>query len=99
MRERGIVIDDQRAKGLDEYLGTQHFGVLITVCDRAERECPIFPGVSTRLHWSFADPAAVAGTEEQRLAALRESRDAIETRVREWLWVRALSDAPPPLAP
>ena len=73
MRERGIEIDGQRAKGLHEYLGKQHFGILITVCDRAERECPVFPGVSTRLSWSFADPAAVAGSDEERLAAFREA--------------------------
>ena len=89
MKERGIEISGQRAKGLHEYLGKQHFGILITVCECAERECPVFPGVSTRLHWSFADPAAVAGSEQERLAAFREARDAIETRVREWLRERA----------
>jgi arsenate reductase len=94
MKERGIDISGQRSKGLHEYLGRQHFGVLITVCDRAEKECPIFPGVGTRLHWSFPDPAAVHGSEEERLAAFREVRDAIELRLREWLAQRAEHLAP-----
>jgi arsenate reductase (thioredoxin) len=89
MKERGIEISGQRAKGLHEHLGKQHFGILITVCERAERECPVFPGVSTRLSWCFADPAAVGGSEQERLAAFREARDAIETRVREWVRERA----------
>ena len=89
MQERGIDITSQRSKGLAEYLGRQHFGVLVTVCDRAEQECPIFPGVATRLHWSFADPAAAQGNEEQRLVRFREVRDQIEARVREWLRERS----------
>ncbi len=89
MQECGIDITSQRSKGLAEYLGRQHFGVLVTVCDRAEQECPVFPGVATRLHWSFADPAAAQGNEEQRLARFREVRDQIEGRVREWLRERS----------
>jgi arsenate reductase (thioredoxin) len=85
MRERGIDISGQRSKGLDEFLGKVNFGVIITLCDQAERECPIFPGISTRLHWPFEDPAAADGEEEERLAKFRETRDAIERRIREWL--------------
>ncbi len=94
MKERGIDISGQRSKGLHEYLGRQHFGVLITVCDRAEKECPIFPGVGTRLHWSLPDPSAVQGTEEERLAAFRDVRDAVEQRLCEWLAQRARQPAP-----
>ena len=85
MKERGIDISGQRSKGLDEFLGKINFGVIITLCDQAERECPIFPGISTRLHWPFEDPAALEGTEEERLAKFREVRDAIEMRIQEWL--------------
>jgi arsenate reductase len=94
MAERGIDISAQRSKGLAEYLGHVHFGLLITVCDRAERECPVFPGVATRLHWSFADPAATVGSEEERLAAFREVRDAIHVQVREWLGERSPQEQP-----
>ena len=85
MAERGIDIGAQHSKPLHEYLGRVHFGYLITVCDSAERECPIFPGMGTRLHWSFPDPAAAEGTEEERLEAFRQVRAAIETRIRSWL--------------
>jgi arsenate reductase len=85
MDERGIDISGQRAKGLDEFLGKVHFGYLITVCDRANQGCPTFPGMGTRLHWPFADPAAAEGDREDRLAAFRQTRDEIEARIREWL--------------
>jgi arsenate reductase len=85
MAERGMDISSQRSKPLTDFLGQVHFGYLVTVCDRAERECPIFPGMGQRLHWSFPDPAAAEGTEEERLEVFREVRDAIEARLRSWL--------------
>lgn len=85
MKERGVDLDGHRAKGLTEYLGKVHFGFLITVCDRAERECPTFPGMGAREFWPFDDPAAVDGSEQQRLERFREVRDAIDVRVQEWL--------------
>jgi arsenate reductase len=85
MEERGFDLSGQYAKGLKEFLGKVHFGYLITVCDRAERECPTFPGMGIREFWPFEDPAAFEGTEDERLAKFREVRDAIEGRVREWI--------------
>src|SRR6266567_4736751 len=49
----------------------------------AER-CPIFPGVTRRLHWSFPDPAALTGTREERLAGTRKIRDQIRARIEMW---------------
>lgn len=85
MEEIGIDMSGQYSKGLDQFLGKEHFGYLITVCDRAEQECPIFPGVSVRLHWPFEDPVAFKGSEEEKLNKFREVRDQIEARVRLWL--------------
>lgn len=51
------------------------------------------PGVSTRLHWAFADPAVTEGDEEERLEKSREVRDAIELQVREWLRERTRTPA------
>jgi arsenate reductase (thioredoxin) len=85
MAEIGIDIGGQRSKSLFDYLGQVHFGYLITVCSRAEQECPVFPGVSVRLHWPCDDPAAVTGSEEERLDAFRRSRDQIAARLRRWL--------------
>ncbi len=87
MHERGVDISaaaGHRSKSLDEYRD-QPFDYVITVCDAAAEACPLFPGPARRIHWSFADPAAVAGSEEERLVAFREARDAIEARLREWV--------------
>ena len=99
MAERGFDLAGHRAKGLDEYLGRIHFGVLVTVCNRAKETCPIFPGGGTRLHWPFDDPAAATGGEQERLAKFREVRDAIELRIREWLRERSPQQQPAPQTP
>jgi arsenate reductase len=85
MEEIGFDVSQHTSKDLKQYLGKTHFGYLITVCDRAEQNCPIFPGMGTRLHWSFEDPAAFEGTLEEKLAKFREIRDQIDERVRSWL--------------
>src|SRR5215208_1883633 len=84
MDERGIDIRAQRSKHLNEYLA-QPFDYVITVCDNAAETCPLFPGPARRIHWSFPDPAAVDGTEAERLASFRQVRDAIETQLKAWL--------------
>lgn len=81
----GIDWSAAKSKGLGEFLGKVHFGYVITVCSRAEEKCPIFPGVSQRLHWPVDDPAAVMGTEEEKLAAFIRVRDEIENKVKDWL--------------
>ena len=85
MQERGFDLAGQSAKGLDEFLGKVHFGYMVTVCDRAHEECPIFPGAGTRILWPFEDPAQANGTEEERLEAFRRVSDAIDERIRHWL--------------
>ena len=71
---------------MTEYLGRVNFGYLITVCDHAEKNCPTtFLGVSQREHWSFEDPAAFHGTEEETLAKFREVRDQIEAKIKGWV--------------
>jgi arsenate reductase len=83
MAEVGIDISGQRSKGVSEYLGHVHFGYIITVCDRAEADCPTFPGVSRRLHWPLDDPAAADGTGEERLAVFRRVRDELTALIEE----------------
>jgi arsenate reductase (thioredoxin) len=84
LNEVGIDWSNARAKPLVEFLGKDHFGYLITVCSRAEERCPIFPGMGQRLHWPFDDPAAVEGSEEEKLAAFRDVRDQIEIKIHSW---------------
>jgi arsenate reductase len=86
MKEAGIDISGHTSKGIETYLGKTLFQTLITVCDDADRNCPtVWPGVNTRLHWSFEDPAKFEGSEAEKLAKFREVRDLIETRIKEWL--------------
>jgi len=81
----GIDTSQHRSKSLREYLGRVNFGYLITVCSDAEQNCPIFPGVSVRLHWPFEDPAKFEGTHEEKLAKFREVRDQISVHLKAWL--------------
>lgn len=81
MREVGIDISGHRSKSVDEFLG-QEFEYVITVCDNANEQCPIFPGKAERIHWSFEDPAAVEGDTATRLRAFRTVRDEIRERLK-----------------
>jgi arsenate reductase (thioredoxin) len=83
MREIGIDISGHRSKSVDEFAG-QEFDYVITVCDNARQRCPVFPGKTERIHWSFDDPAAAVGDPEAQLALFRRVRDEIESRFREF---------------
>ena len=93
MAERGIDITTQRAKGLHEFMGKAQFEFLITVCDRAEKACPMFPGVGAREYWPIDDPARAGGSDDERLEAFRTTRDLIEARVRRFLVERRYKPA------
>ena len=83
MQERGLDISSHRSKHLNEYID-RPFDYVFTVCDNAAESCPVFPGLARRIHWSFPDPAAIKGTEEERLQSFRQIRDAIEAQFRKW---------------
>jgi arsenate reductase len=84
MAERGVDISGQRSKGLDEFMGKVRFDFLITVCDRNEKACPMFPGVGTREYWPVDDPSPQAGGDDG-LDSFRAARDYLEQRVRRFL--------------
>ena len=73
-----------RSKSVNEFLG-QQFDYVITVCDDARQACPVFPGVHESLHWGYEDPAAVEGTEEERLAAFRLTLTMMATRIQTFI--------------
>ncbi len=85
MKERGIDISNQTSKNLDQYLGHVHFGITITVCNKAEKICPSYPSMGTKLFWPFPDPAAFEGSDEEKLIMFRKVRDSIEEKIIEWL--------------
>jgi arsenate reductase len=84
MGEVGIDLGDQRPKSIERYLA-ERFDYVITVCDDAAEECPIFPGPARRIHWSFPDPAKTEGDEAARLAAFRRIRDGLRERLEGFL--------------
>lgn len=81
MREIGIDISSHRSKHVDEF-ENQSFDCVLTVCDNARETCPIYPGQTNRIHRNFEDPAAVEGSEEERLASFRRVRDQIREYLR-----------------
>ena len=87
MNEIGIDISAHRSKSVDEFSG-QSIDYVVTVCDNARDNCPVFPAGTERIHWSFEDPAAVQGSEQERLAAFRRLRDRIHARVLVFLGER-----------
>lgn len=76
----GIDMSAERSKCVDEYAG-QTFEYVITVCDAAAVECPVFPGAPERIHWSFVDPAAVEGTDDEKLAAFQRTLREMQARL------------------
>jgi len=83
MQELGIDISGQRSKNVAEFDG-QHFDYVITVCDNARETCPVFFGPAERLHHSFDDPAALNGSDEERLAIFRRVRDELRVFLGEF---------------
>jgi arsenate reductase (thioredoxin) len=82
--EAGLDHGWARSKSVSEYLG-QTFDYVVTVCDQARQSCPVFPGVHESLHWGYEDPAAVEGTEEQRLTAFRSTLTMMSGRIQSFI--------------
>lgn len=87
MEEEGIDMSAHYAKTTAEKLKQgKTYNYVITVCDpKAAESCPIFPGVTKRLHWSFPDPSAFKGTSEDKLNFTREVRDQIREAVSNFI--------------
>jgi arsenate reductase len=94
MKEIGIDISGHRSKAVDEFSG-QAFDYVVTVCDNARDTCPVFPAGSERMHWSFEDPAALEGSEAERLSAFRRIRDRMHARVKAFFVDRAATGGYP----
>ena len=74
-----------RSKSWDEFAaaGAPDMDIVITVCDAAAEEtCPVWPGHPAVAHWGIPDPAAVQGSEVEKMAAFREAFHVLETRIR-----------------
>jgi len=84
MDEVGIDLRGHASKTLDRFVG-EPWDYVVTVCDQAAERCPLFPEPARRIHWSFEDPSATSGSEEERLRVFRRVRDQIAERLRSWL--------------
>lgn len=86
MEELEFDMSGHQAKGVREFLGGMNFAYVITVCTKAEANCPTtFPGQPVRLSWSFDDPAAFKGDDATKLNKFREVRDQIWDQIVNWL--------------
>ena len=82
----GVDTDGLCSKGVDQFLGKTSVSCAITVCEKAQQTCPrIFPFAANTLYWPFEDPAALEGTDDERLQKFREVRNQIDDRIRQWL--------------
>ena len=87
MREIDIDISKNETKSVFElFKKGRLFDFVITVCDAAKAErCPIFPGITKRLNWSFEDPSTFTGTVDEKLAQTRIIRDKIKLEVENFI--------------
>lgn len=86
MKEEGIDISHKKTQAVfDLFKRGEHFSYVITVCDEASAErCPIFPGLTQRLHWSFPDPSKASGSDKEKLLQIRPIRDDIKQKIENW---------------
>jgi arsenate reductase len=87
MKDIGIDISSKKTRDVfDLYRAGTMYQYVITVCDEASGErCPLFPGVTKTLHWSFADPAAFTGSEGEKLERTIQVRDQIKAKIQAWV--------------
>lgn len=81
LERAGLTVDGLRSKSLDEYTG-QRFDYVITLCEEAQEACPVFPGVQDALHWSYDDPAAAEGSDDERARAFDRVFRQLSERIR-----------------
>lgn len=81
LADQGIDISSHSSKSMEEFQG-ERFDYVVTVCDRVREECPSFLGDPERIHWSFADPAMVEGSDHRRLLAFQSTAQELMTMIR-----------------
>jgi len=87
MKEIGIDISNNKTSSVfEKYKEGKLYSYVITVCDESSSErCPIFPGITIMLHWSFKDPSSIEGTELEKLEKVRIIRDEIHNKISLWV--------------
>jgi arsenate reductase len=87
MKELGINLSGKKPRNLFDLLKRGDlFAYVVTVCDESSaQQCPVFPGVTTRLHWSFEDPSLFSGSRDEKLDKIRRLRDDIKSRIDDFI--------------
>jgi arsenate reductase len=87
MQETGLDISHNSTNSVFEFLKQgKKYDFVITVCEQSASErCPLFPGKTQRLHWSFEDPSSFTGTEEEIKNRTRKVRDQIKTAIEDFI--------------
>jgi arsenate reductase len=83
MAEAGVDISDHTSKHIDDLVGID-FDYVVTVCDNAREQCPVFPGRAKLIHKAFEDPYFANGSEEEIMAVFRKVRDQIRDFVEKF---------------
>ena len=84
MKEDGIDISNHTSNNVDEYRNID-FDYVITVCDNAKEQCPVFPSTAKKFHYNFPDPAKAKGTEEELMKHFKSVRDEIKEFSRDFI--------------
>ena len=84
MAELGIDISVQYSKSADQFRQVG-FDLVVTVCDDAAENCPLWLGKGQKVHMGFLDPAAVAGDDVEQLEVFRQVQDGLRVKVLRWL--------------
>ena len=88
LRQQGLSTEGLRSKSWDEFAapGAPHIDFIFTVCDNAAGEtCPIWPGKPATAHWGIADPAGIAGSDEEKRAAFRKAYEQLARRIQMFM--------------
>ena len=87
LKEEGIDITGKQTKAVFDLVKQgSRYDYVITVCDETSAErCPIFPGIAQRVHWSFTDPSKFQGTDQEKLAKVRQVREEIKEVLKQWI--------------
>jgi len=86
MAEAGIDISHNQTKSVFELFNAKRvYQIVVTVCSKeAAEKCPIFPGLSEKIHWPFPDPSTFTGSDDEIMDQVRSVRDQIEEAVKEF---------------
>ncbi len=87
MDEVGMNVRNHTSDHVNAVVGTRYFSYIITVCADADERCPsgVYALGREKLHWSFDDPAAATGDDEEIIAKFRDIRDQIDAKIKVWL--------------